>query len=59
MQLEFPKKKKGESYSSILSRIESGEKGKAPKTSRRKKYKETSAQSDTSESTGENSEEEN
>ena len=59
MQLEFPKKKKGESYSSILSRIESGEKGKAPKTSRRKKYKETSAQSDTSESTDENSEEEN
>lgn len=31
MQLEFPKKEKGESYLSIMARIDAGEKGKAPK----------------------------
>lgn len=31
MSLEFPRRKEGESYLSIVTRIESGEKGKAPK----------------------------
>ena len=35
MKLEFPKKEKGESYDSILKRIESGERGKPSKTKKK------------------------